>query len=72
MEKIADFVRKLLGIPKGERDRRVSAVLVAILKSEEKLSYWGLVKHFAKHPGDLKRCELDRPYSKSWYHLRIS
>ena len=72
MGKIADFIRKLLGIPKGKRDRRVSAVLVAILKSEEKLSYWGLVKHFAKHPGDLERCELDRPYSKSWYHLRIS
>ena len=72
MGKIADFIRKLLDIPKGERDRRVSAVLVAILKSEEKLSYWGLVKHFAKHPGDLNRCELDRPYGKSWYHLRIS
>ena len=53
MGKIADFIRKMLGIPKGNRDRRVSAILVAILKSEEGLSYWGLARHFAKHPGDL-------------------
>ena len=72
MGKIADYIRKPLGIPKGKKDRRVSAVLVALVKSEEGLSYWGLVKHFDKHPGDLKRCELDRPYSKSWHGLRIS
>ena len=36
------------------------------------LSYWGLVKHFAKRPVDLKRCEIDQPYGKSWYHLRVS
>ena len=46
-------------------------MLVALVKSEEGLSYWGLVKHFDKHPGDPKRCELGRPYSKSWY-LRVS
>ena len=37
MGKIADFIRKVLGIPKGERDGRISAVLVAILKSEDGL-----------------------------------
>ena len=42
------------------------------MKFEEGLSYWGLVNHFDKHPGDLKRCELDRPHGKSWYRLRIS
>ena len=71
MGKIADFVRKLLDIPKGEKDRRVSAVPAAVLKSEERLSCWGLVKHFAKHPGDLERRGLDRPYGKSWYRLRV-
>ena len=54
-----------LGIPEGRKGGRVSAMLVALVKSEEGLSYWGLVKHFDKHPGGLKRCELDRPYSKS-------
>ena len=42
------------------------------MKSEEGPPYWGLVKHFDKHPGDLKRRGLDRPYSKSWHRLRIS
>ena len=40
MGKIADFTRKLLGVPKGERDRRVSAVMVAVLKSEEGPFHW--------------------------------
>ena len=71
MGKIADFVCKLLGIPKGERDRRVSAVLVAVLKSEEGPFHWRLARHFAKHPGDLERRGLDRPYGKSWYRLRV-
>ena len=65
MGKIADFIRKLLGIPKGKRDRRVSAIPVAISKSEERLSYWGLARYFAKLPGALERCEIDRPYCKS-------
>ena len=45
---------------------------MSIVKSEEGLSYWGLVKHFDKHPGDLERCELPRQYSKSLYQLRVS
>ena len=43
------------GMPKGERDGRVSAVPAAVLKSEGWPSHWGLARHFAKHPGDLKR-----------------
>ena len=31
----------------------------------------GLAKHFAKHPGDLERRGLGRPYSKSWCRLRV-
>ena len=72
MEKTADFIRKPLDLPKGERDRRVSSILVAILKSEEGPFHWGLARHFAKHPGDLKRRGLDRPYCRTWYHLRIT
>ena len=51
MAKTAYFVRKLLGISKGERDSRVSPILAAILRSEEGMSYWGPVKHFTKLPG---------------------
>ena len=72
MSKIAHKAHEILGIPEGEYDWRVSAILVSIVKSEEKLTYWGLVKHFEKHPGDLERCELPRPYSKSEYQLRVS
>ena len=45
---------------------------MADLVKSEKLSYWGLVKHFDKHPEDLERCELYRPYSRSQYQLRVS
>ena len=45
MRKVADMAREILGIPQGKRDWQVSAILIAIVKSEEKLSYWGLVKH---------------------------
>lgn len=72
MNEIADIVREILGIAPGMHNRRVSAILVSLLKGEEKLSYWGLIKHFDKHPGDLKLCELSRKYSRSWYQLRIS
>ena len=72
MRRIADIAREILGIAPGTRDRRVSAILVAILKSEENLSYWGLIKHFDRHPDDLKLCELSRPYCRSWHQLRIS
>ena len=61
MRKVADKVRHIMGKPPGKRDWEVSAILVALVKSE-KLSFWGLVKHFDKHPEDLERCELYRPY----------
>ena len=57
---IADKVRDILGIAPGIRDKRASAILVFIVKSED-LSYWGLVKHYQKHPGDPKRCKLYGP-----------
>ena len=41
------------------------------MKSEEGPSHWWMVKHFAKHPGDLERRGLDRPYGKSWCRLRV-
>ena len=69
--RIADKVHSIMGNAPGTRDKRVSAILVAIIKSEEDLSFWGLVKHFRKHPEDLKRCELTREYSKSTYHRWI-
>ena len=72
MRRIADIAREILGIAPGTRDRRVSAILVSILKSEENLSYWGLIKHFDRHPGDLELCEMSRPYCRSWYQLRVS
>ena len=42
MHRIADEIRKRLGIAPGTRDTRVSAILCSIVKSNEKLSYWGL------------------------------
>ena len=69
--KIADKARSIMGIEPGTRDRRVPAILLSIIKSEENISYWGLVKHMRKHPEDLKRCELSREYSKSTYHRWI-
>ena len=72
LPKVADKAREIMCIPQGERDWCVSAILVSLVKSEEDLSYWGLVKHFDKHPGDLERCELPRPYSRSLYQLRVS
>ena len=72
MRRIADIAREILGIAPGTRDRRVSAILVSVLKSEENLSYWGLIKHFDRHPGDLDLCELTRQYCRSWYQLRVS
>ena len=50
MPRLADHMREALGIPEGEKGRRVSAMLVALVKSEEGPSHWGLVKHFDKHP----------------------
>ena len=48
----------------------VSAILVSIVKSEEKLSYWGLAKHFDEHPQRPKT--ICAKYSRSMYQLRIS
>ena len=45
---------------------------MSIVKSEEDLLCWGLVKHFGKHPEDLERCELYRPYSRAQYQLHVS
>ena len=38
MRRIASIAREILGIAPGKRDRRVSAILVSILKSDEHLS----------------------------------
>ena len=51
MGKVADFIRKMLGIPKSKRDGRVSAILVAISKSEEGPFPWGLARYFASFRG---------------------
>ena len=67
MRRIADMARKELDIEDGVRDRRVSAILASIIKSENQLSYWGLVNHFAKYSSDVELCELKRHYKKSWY-----
>ena len=72
MRRVADTARHIMGMPQGRRDWRVSAVLVSLVKSEETVSYWGLVKHFDKHPEDLERCELYRPYSRAQYQLQVS
>ena len=69
--KIADYMRNLPGLPKGEGDGRASAVPAAVLKPEEGPFHWGLARHFAKRPGDLKRRGLDRPHGKSRYRLRV-
>lgn len=70
MCRIADITRDILGTAPGTRDRRVSTVLMSILKSEENLSYWGLIKHFDRHPmtGAVRAAG---PYYTSWYQLRI-
>ena len=70
--RLAGGARKLLGVPPGMRDVRVSATLCAIIKSENNYSYWGPYNHFRKHPDDVELCELKKQYCRSWYHLRIS
>ena len=49
MREVADKVRHIMDKPFGKLDWEVSDILAALVKSE-KLSYWGLVKHFDKHP----------------------
>ena len=70
--RLAGEARRQLGVPPGVRDVRVSAILCAIVKSENNYSYWGLYNHFEKHPDDIELCELKKKYCRSWYHLRIS
>ena len=70
--RLAGEARRLLGVSPGMRDVRVSAILCAIIKSENNYSYWGLYNHFKKHPDDVELCELKKQYCRSWYHLRIS
>lgn len=70
--RIKDIAREELGIEKGVPDIRVSAVIVGIIKSENKLSYRCLVDHFAKYPSDLELCELKKAYKKSWYQRHVS
>ena len=60
MTKVADKIHEILDMPQGEHDRRISAILVSIVKSEEKLTYWGLVKHFDKHPRRLGKMRADQ------------
>ncbi|MCG8531517.1 MAG: hypothetical protein MI749_12745, partial [Desulfovibrionales bacterium] len=69
---MADKARELMGIERGVRDRRVSAILASIVKSEIKGSYWDLVNHFQEYPSGPDVCELKRAYCMSWYRLRIS
>ena len=70
--RLAGEARRQLGVPPGVRDVRVSAILCAIIKSENNYSYWGLYNHFKKHPDDVELCELKKKYCRSRYHLRIS
>ncbi len=53
-------------------DRRVSAVLVGMAKSEAGLSYCGVAKRFEKHPDDLERREMYETYSRTQYQLQVS
>ena len=72
MREIADKARELMGMRPGVRDRRVSAILLSVIKVGNRLSYWGLVDHLKKYSDDLKHCEISRRYNRSWYQLRIS
>lgn len=55
-EKIADKARELRGVPEGEKDGRVPAVLAALAKSEDGPSRWWLSKRSVKRPGGPERC----------------
>ena len=52
MCRIADITRDVLGTAPGTSVRRVSTILMSILKNKEGLSYWSLIKHFGRHPDD--------------------
>ena len=62
MRQTTNATREIMSIASGMRDRHVSTILVSILKSNEWHSYWGLIKHFDRHPDGLKLYDLSRPY----------
>ena len=55
MAKVANKIHEIMDISQGKYDWQISAILLSIVKSEEKISYGGMRKHFDKHPGDLER-----------------
>ena len=65
MKTIARKVRKLLGIPKGQYDIRVCAILVLIVKMRRKLDYRNLSSHLRENNDEADRCELRKLYGKS-------
>ena len=68
MRRIAEIAREIPGIAPGARDRRASTLAAPIIiKGEENLPRWGVIKYFDRHLDDLDLCELSRPYCGSWY-----
>lgn len=65
MKIIAKKVRKELGIPKGQHDIRVCAILALIVKIRKKLDYRGLSGHFRENIAEAQRCELPTLFGKS-------
>ena len=65
MKIIARKVRKLLGIPKGQYNIRVCAILVLIVKMRRKLDYRNLSSHLRENNDEADRCELRKLYGKS-------
>ena len=64
--------REALDAGKDAPTRRVGVLMAAFIKSENNLTYRGLVNYFVKYPSDLELCGLKKEYQKSWYQLRIS
>ncbi len=64
--------KQAAGCPQRREGRARLGHTMAVLKSGEGPSRWGLARHFAKHSGDLERRGLDRPYGGSRYRLRIT
>ena len=44
-------------------------ILMSVVKSENQLSYWGLVNHFVKYPSDGELCELKRLHMVPPVHM---
>ena len=72
MRKLEDVTYEVLGVEKDVPDRRVGVVMAAYIRTENNLTYRGLVNHFVRYPSDLELCGLKKIYQKSWYQLRIS